>query len=515
MQNKGEKLMKSAVFMVIATVMSKALGLLRDMLIAASYGTTVDAIAYDAASRLPILLFDLVIGGVVTAAFIPIFNELLVKESKDKAFEFADHYITLILIICLVIALIGVALASPLVEFLIPDASAEAKELSVTLTRIMFPMIIFTGLAFAFVGVLLSLGEFKIPAIISLVSNGVMVIYLFTLDTRFGIIGLSLSMLIGWVLQAFVQLPRLNSLGYRYRMRLNLRSPYIKQAAGGALPILLGTWTGPVCSLINTRFASGIDAGRAVTALGYANRFYTILIGVFSYVATNLLFPYISKASASGESKEANRLMLSSIRILALIILPMSLGLIVLAEPLVSIIYERGEFNAYDVSMTSTALRAYTVGMIFAAANEVLTKSFFARKDFKLPMYASFIAMAVNFILVFPLSKAFWLGGIALASGLALIAGCIFNYAALSKKEGVLFTLSDMRELAKMIIASLVMAVAVYFSAAVFENALLKLIVGVAVGVIVYFALCLVLRLEEVTGFLALARGKLSQKNGD
>ena len=507
--------MKSAVFMVIATVMAKALGLLRDMLVAASYGTTVEAIAYDAASRLPILLFDLVIGGVVTAAFIPIFNELLVKESREKAFEFADHYITLILVICLVIALVGVALAAPLVEFLIPEADAQAKSLAVTLTRIMFPMIIFTGLAFAYVGVLLSLGEFRIPAIISLVSNGVMVIYLFALDARFGIIGLSLSMLIGWMLQAFVQLPKLGSLGYRYRMRLSLRSPYIKQAAGGALPILLGTWTAPVCSLINTRFASGIEAGRAVTALGYANRFYTILIGVFSYVATNLLFPYISKASAAGESKEANRLMLSSVRILSLIILPMSAGLIVLAEPLVSIIYERGEFNSHDVIMTATALRAYTVGMIFAAANEVLTKAFFARKDFKKPMYASFIAMAVNFILVFPLAKALGLGGIALASGLALIAGCAFNYIALLKKEGALFTLSDVRELAKMILSALIMAVAVYFAASAFDNMLLKLTVGVAVGVCVYFTLCFVLRLEELTSLVEILKSKRSLQNGE
>ncbi len=509
---KSTGLMKSAVFMVIATVMAKALGLLRDMLIAASYGTTVEAVAYDAASRLPVLLFDFVIGGVVTAAFIPIFNELLVKKGKEEAFKFADSYVTLILVITLVIAIIGVAFASFLVDFLIPDAPDTAKTMAVDLTRLMFPMIIFTGLAFAFVGILLSLGEFRIPAIISLVSNGVMVLYLFSVNRVFGIVGLSLSMVIGWILQAFVQIPRLNSLGYKYRFRFDFGSSYIKQAAKGALPILLGTWTGPVCSLINTRFASAIEEGRAVTALGYANRFYTIIIGVFSYVATNLLFPYISKASASGEKKEANKLMLSSIRILILIIMPISVGLIVLARPLVSLIYERGEFNASDVLMTAEALGFYTVGMVFAAANEVLTKAFFARKEYKVPMYSSICAMAVNFILVFPLAKYMGVGGIALSSGIAVLVGCVFNYFVLLGKDKVLFTGKDAYDIVKMAVASVIMGVSVYFTATFFDSSVLKLLLGTAVGIVVYFVLCLVLRVHEVRFLADKAKGFVSHK---
>ncbi len=513
MHSSTQKLMKSAVFMVIATVMAKALGLLRDIMIAASYGTTVEAIAYDAASRLPILLFDFVIGGVVTAAFIPIFNELLVKKGRDKAFEFADHYITLILLITVIISIIGLLFAEALVSFLIPDAGVEAKELATNLCRIMFPMIIFTGLAFAFVGVLLSLGEFRIPAIISLVSNGVMVIYLFSLDRIFGIIGLCISMLIGWVLQAFVQIPRMNSLGYRYRMRLNLRSEYIKQAAKGALPILLGTWTGPVCALINTRFASGIEAGRAVTALGYANRFYTILIGVFSYVATNLLFPYISKATAGGNKNEANKLMLSSIRILMLVIMPITAGIVILARPLVTVVYMRGEFNLHDVALTSEALSFYAVGMVFTAANEVLTKALFARKEFKTPMYSSIIGMLVNFALVIPLSTSLGIGGIALSSGIAVIASCVFNYLAIKKQDRVLFVGADAKEIFKMAVASVAMALCVYLVSSAAGSDISSLLLGILCGVVTYFIACVLLRVDEIKSLLMLLRKRAT--NGD
>lgn len=513
MENKGGKLMKSAVFMVIATVMAKALGLVRDMLVAASYGTTVEAVAYDAASRLPILLFDFVIGGVVTSAFIPIFNELLVKEGREKAERFADRYITLVLIVTTVIAAIGVIFAPTLVNLLIPDADAAAKTMAVDLTRIMFPMIIFTGLAFAFVGVLLSLGEFRIPAIISLVSNGVIVIYLFTLDKTFGVIGLSLSMVLGWVVQAAVQIPRLNSLGYRYRPRFDLGSPYIKEALVGAVPILLGTWTGPVCSLINTSFASGIEGGRAVTALGYANRFYTIVIGVFSYVATNLLFPYISKASAEGEQKEANKLMLSSVRILMLVIIPITAGLIVLARPLVSVLYGRGAFTESDVDMTALALGFYTVGMVFAAANEVFTKAFFARKRFFVPMFASLTAIGVNFALVFPLKSTLGVGGIALASGVAVAAGCIFNYLALLKSDRKLFGAKDFLNILKMLVSAGVMAIAVHYVSAYFDSDIMKLLLGVGAGVLVYALVCLVLRVEEVMYVIKKLKGVADVEN--
>ncbi len=497
MESKASGLMKNAFFMVFATLFSKALGLVRDMLIASAYGTSADAIAYEAASRLPILLFDFVIGGVVTAAFIPIFNELLVKKGEKKAFDFANSYVTLVVLVTLVIAVLGVLLAGPLVSFFIPDVSPEIQVLAVKLTRIMFPMIIFTGLAFAFVGVLLSLGEFRIPAIISLVSNGVIVAYLLSVNKFFGVLGLSVSLLFGWMLQAFVQLPSLNSRGYKYRPSFKFNTPYIKAAAKGALPILLGTWTAPVCSLINTRFASAIEGGRAVTALGYANRFYIIIVGVFSYVATNLLFPYISKASAGGEKEEANKLMLSSIRILTLVIMPITAGIIVLAEPLVSLLYERGEFGAGDVLMTATALRFYTVGMVFTAANEVLTKAFFARKSFRIPMYVSVCSMATNFIILFAVRSSLSIGLVALASGIASAVGCVISYLAMLKTDKVLFTISDGFAIFKMLISAAAMGVCVYFVSGLVQGTLIKLLVGVGTGAVVYFALCALTRLDE------------------
>ena len=208
-QPKNRSFAGTAVLMGIIILAAKILGLVRDMMVAAHYGTdTAEAIAYETASRLPVTLFDLVIGGVVTSAFIPVYNSLLVKKGKTEALDFARSYVNLILVITLIIAVFGIAFASPLTEFMAPELDAATHILAVKLTRILFPMIVFTGLAFSFVGYLQSMGEYNIPAVISLVSNGIMVGYLLTLNPVFGITGLAVAMLLGWAAQAFGTHPR-------------------------------------------------------------------------------------------------------------------------------------------------------------------------------------------------------------------------------------------------------------------------------------------------------------------
>ena len=236
----------TAAMMAVIVICSKALGLLRDILVANAYGMQSAAQAYEISSRLPIMIFDFVIGGVVTAAFVPVFSEVLVKRGKDEAMKIANSYVNLIVIITSVIAVFGVVFSGKLVYLLAPDASQEVLSLASGLTKIMFPMIIFTGLAFSFVGILQSLGEFRIPALISLVSNSIMVIYLFSLNRIFGVVGLAVAMLLGWASQAFVQIPKLNSMGYRWSPKTSLRSPEIGRALKNAVPILIGTWTQPI-----------------------------------------------------------------------------------------------------------------------------------------------------------------------------------------------------------------------------------------------------------------------------
>ncbi len=501
MEKKKNSLLGTAAVMAVIILLSKIFGLLRDILVADAYGTTAPAVAYETASRLPVLLFDLVLGGVVSAAFIPVFSELLVKEGKPAAMRYAASYVNLIFTLSSILTLLGVIFASPLVTVLAPDLPAETHVLAVSLTRILFPMVICTGLAYSFVGILQSMGEFNIPALISLVSNSIMVAYLVFFGDRFSVTGLAIAMLCGWAAQMIVQIPKLRSFGFRVSLSAGIFSPHIRRSLLLALPILIGTWTQPVCSLINTRFASALADGRAITALGYANRLYTIIVGVFSFVATNLLFPYFSRAAASGDVRESRRLMMTSVKTLSFIIAPIAAGVAVLAEPMIALLYERGSFTPSDTALTAAAMRMFAVGMLFMAANEVLTKAFFAENQPKIPMITALAAMAANIVLVTVLSP-FGIGGIALASGLAAGIQCLGNAIFMKRRSGGKLPLGDLADIGKSVLAAVVMGgVLLLLLPYLPAGALLRCVIAVPVGAVLYALVSVLLRSEEA-GFI-------------
>lgn len=509
---KTVSLAQSAVLMGVIILLSKALGLARDILVASAYGTTMEAVAYGTASKLPTTVFDFILGGVVTSAFIPVYNRIAVQRGKDEAVGFAQSYVNLILLITTTLSVLGVVFAPSLVRLIAPELAPETAALAASLTRIMFPMVIFVGLAFSFVGFLQSEGEYNIPALISLVSNLLMVGYLLLLNDRFGVRGLSAAMLAGWAAQALVQLPAVLKRGFRPRLCAPLGTPEIARAAKNTLPILVATWTTPVCNLINTRFASGIEGGRAITALDYANRLYIILVGLFSFVATNLLFPYFARAAASGDTEESDRLTRTSLKTLCFIIAPIAAGVTVLAGPFIALVYENGVFTSSDTALTAEALRMYAIGMVFAACGEVLVKAFFAAEKMRLPMIASLISMTVNVAAVFAgsalLGERFGVGAIALLSASAAGVNMGVNLVFAYRRGLIRPVLSDWADIAKSVLAAALMGAAVWFAASRFAG--MGKIAAVAlptlIGAAVYALLAIVLRSEEMKLILSRIR---------
>jgi len=506
----GKALARSAVLMGVIILASKFLGLLRDILVASAYGTTDAAIAYATASKLPVTIFDFILGGVVTSAFIPVYNSIAVKSGKKEALSFSQSYLNLILTITIALTVIGVLFAPWLVGVIAPELSDSTATLAVELTRIMFPMVIFVGMAFSFVGFLQSEGEYNIPALISLVSNLIMVGYLFTLNGRFGVKGLAVAMLVGWIAQAAVQIPALIKRGYRYKLTAPLATPEIGRAAKNTLPILIATWTTPLCNLINTNLASGIEGGRAISALDYANRLYIIIVGLFSFVATNLLFPHFARAAASGNTDESDRLTRTSIRTLIFIIAPISVGVAVLSGEFVSLIYENGVFNSADTAITAEALRCYSVGMIFAAVCEVLTKAFFAVEKTALPMISSIISMTFNVAAVLLFGDKLGIGGIALVSVAATAVNMAINLTFAAHKKLITPSGRDILSIVKSLASALLMGTAVWYVSTLCGNLskLLSLIIPVFAGVLVYALASLILRSEEMKSVLTIFKKK-------
>ena len=498
------KMLKTAGFMTVATLLAKALGMVRDMLIAAYFSTSYIGDAYMTATKLPTMLFDLVIGGVITASFIPVFNGILTKENKKEAMAFSNKFIGMVMAVTVLISLIGCIFSGNLIGLLAPEFDARTHNLASELSAIMFPMIIFTGLAFSFVGILQSFGEFTIPSIMSLVSNLAVIIYFPLFGKKFGVHGLAVTMLIAWSLQVIIQIPSLKKTGYKFKPSLKLKDKNIKATILLAGPLLISTWVQPLYSIINTRIASGISGG--VTMLEYANRLYMVMVGVFSFVVTNLIFPKLSKSNASDDTKEADKLLSTSLKAIAIIILPLMAGFVILGKPIISIIYEHGNFTTNDAIKTGLALSCYSVGMIGFSVNEILTKSFFSKKNSKTPMYNAIISMIVNIIAAYTLSEILGIYGLALATAIGSTVNALLNYICTRIKYGKIFEKSDIISVIKTIVSSIIMAVAVLVLYNILKDVVPYSLMGnliicgvcAVLGIIVYAIFCVVTGVDEI-----------------
>ena len=488
---------KTVSFMMIATLFSKIAGLLRDIFIAARYGTeSMEAIAYSYASSLPVQLFDFTLGAAVLATFIPIFNGYMEQGDRKRAVEFSNNFINITVLVAATISVLGMVFSKHIGLFIAPDLDGATQQLLQQLIIIVLPTTVFTTLAYAFVGILQSLGEFNIPAIISMVSNFVIILYLLFFDN---IYGLCIAMLVGWAMQFIIQIPSLVKKKYKYRLSFNFKDSGIKEAMILAIPILISSWVQPISLFVNKRYASAISGGGP--ALDYANRFYIIVVGVFVLAITNYIFPALSKKAGGDDDGGFKEILINSIRVMLIIITPIMVGMALLSEDIIMLVYGRGQFNEYSIKLTASALQFYSFGMIAYGINEILNKCFYSMKNAKMPMLASLCGIVVSVVLSSLSVKVWNLGvsGLALSTASSTFVVAIILTAFIEKKIKFLnFTL--LIHILKIAVASVVMAVFVVFAKNITDdlNLLIRLIITVVGGAIVYAVGLIVLRVKEV-----------------
>lgn len=506
-KSTGKRMLLTAGIMVAATLLSKVLGLARDSMLTAFFGAGIESDAFFTASTIPTTLFDVVVGGVISATFIPVFNNIMAEKGKDEAMSFVNKFVTMIICITVLISIIGILLRTPLVHFMASGYEPEKQALAANLTAIMFPMIIFTGLAFSFVGLLQSFGEYNIPSIISLVSNAAIIVYYITLGKKFGVYGLAVTMIIAWSLQFFIEVPWIKKFGVKYRPDFRFKDKYIVQAIKLAGPMLIATWVQPLYTLVNSKLASNIDS--AVTYIQQSSRLYLVVTGVVSFVVTNLIFPKLAQAIADKRDEDAKKLFSISIRAMFLVVMPLMAGFMVLSGPVSGMIYGLGKMTETGVISISVLLKYYSIGMIGLAVNEVLSKTFFSMQDSKIPMRNSILSMIVNVVLaylLFPFLKA---NGLALATACGSIYNAVLNAVSMGRKHPGMLRKQDCITVLKVLLATAVMAAAVYMVYGLISpifgglignligNAIICVICG-AVGVIVYGIMALALRIDII-----------------
>src|SRR5579871_840438 len=389
----------------LAVLCSRVLGLAREQIFAALFGGGRVMDAFTIAFRIPNLLRDLFAEGALSTAFVTVFSKTAALDDEASAWRLANKIATLTAVVLSLLTVIGILSAHWLVAALAPGFDPAKAALTVTLTRVMYPFILLVSLAALVMGMLNARNVFGIPAMASSFFNlgsivaGVLIGY--WIDPHFGaraILGLAVGTLVGGALQLGVQLPALAGQGYRFRADFAWKDPGVRAMLGLMGPSVIAASTTQVNVLINSVFASELGDGPTFW-LTVAFRLMQLPLGVFGVALGTVALPLLARMAATNNMVAFRSELARGMRLAFLMTIPASIGLMVLAEPIISVLYQHGRFGAYETAESAGALRFYAIGLCGYAALKVLVSAFYAIERRKTPMVVSCIAVLINLLL--------------------------------------------------------------------------------------------------------------------
>ncbi|MDR1889499.1 MAG: murein biosynthesis integral membrane protein MurJ [Zoogloeaceae bacterium] len=426
------------------TLLSRILGFVRDFVIARSFGAGALTDAFFVAFKLPNLLRRLFAEGAFSQAFVPILGEYKNQQGEERTRILLDNIATLLCFILFCVTLLGVLAAPALVWISAPGFAADADQfaLTVTLTRITFPYILFMSLTAMAAGILNTWSRFALPAFTPVLLNVSFILMALFAAPYFDppVLALGVAVFIGGFLQLALQLPALVNIGMLPRPSFNLsrawRDEGVRRILKLMAPATLGVSVSQISLLINTIFASLLVSG-SVSWLYYADRLMEFPAGMLGVALGTILLPSLSKSHANANTLEYSALLDWGLRLTLLLALPASVGLALLAVPLIATLFFHGAFGAGDVLATRQALVAYSLGLTGMILVKVLAPGFYARQNIRTPVKIALVSLAatqlMNLLFVFALGFAH--AGLALSIGLAACLNAFLLYRGLRRHQ--------------------------------------------------------------------------------
>ncbi|MHB8625324.1 MAG: murein biosynthesis integral membrane protein MurJ [Aggregatilineales bacterium] len=501
---------RAAGVVMISFVLTGVLGIVRQAVVGARFGLSPDMDAYNAANRVSETLFTLVSGGALGSAFIPVFSRFLRRDDAPGAWRLASVTATVIGLAGTALAIIVVLLAVPIVaNFLVPEATLAQQALTVHLLRPMLVTVVIFGLSGLSMAILNAHQRFLAAALAPSLYNVGLIIGAAFLAPLFGIDGLAYGTVLGAALHLVVQLPTLLRLpGARQRLR-----PQVAVQAEGVgevfrlmAPRVFGLGMVQVNFWVNTALVSGMVAG-SLTALTNAFALLFTVLGVLGQSVGTAVFPTLAALNAGADVENFRRVLASALRSVLFMSLPATVGLIVLAEPLIAAIYGRGAWTPTATEATAWALRFYAIGLVGFALQEVLARAFYALHDTQTPVLIAVIGVILNVGLSLALIRVVQggdaaqgpFGGLALANALATIAESVALWLLIRRTIGGIEDRAVLNTAARTAIAALAMGAVVYGLARVLatQSPFVILGVGALIGVIAFELLALALGIAE------------------
>jgi putative peptidoglycan lipid II flippase len=433
---------KAAGIIGVAVMCSRVLGLAREQIFAALFGGGAAMDAFTAAFRIPNLLRDLFAEGALSTAFVTTFSKTIARGGDDAAWRLANKVATLTALVLGALCIAGMVFSNQLVATLAPGFDAEKAALTAQLTRIMFPFILLVSLAALVMGMLNSKSVFGMPAMASSFFNLGSIVGGVTLgfwiDPHFGphaLVGLAVATVFGGALQLAVQLPSLTRLGYRFHPDFRWRDAGVKAILLLMGPSVIAASTTQFNVLINSMFASTLGDG-PIFWLSIAFRLMQLPLGLFGVALGTVTLPLLSRLVVAGQMTAFRTELARAMRLALLLTLPSMVGLIMLAEPIISVLYQHGKFTAYQATQAAGALRFYAIGLAGYAALKVLVNAFYALDRRKTPMLVSFLAVALNLLFnwVFTFRLGWGHRGLAFSTGCIATVNFLLLYWLMSRQ---------------------------------------------------------------------------------
>ncbi len=527
--SSAEGVAKAAGILSLGNVASRVLGLVRETVKADLFGASPYVSAFEVAAIVPTIIYDLLIGGLLSSALVPVFSDYVAPEKRQELWRIFSLVLSLA-VVTLATIVIFLEIFAPQVAWLLGGGfEPQVQAVTTKMIRIILPAVLFFGLSGIVTGLLYTLKRFTYPAFGAAIYNAGIITAALLLADRINIYSLGLGILLGAILQLAIQLPDLRDV--RFSFSLDLSHPALRRIVGLYLPVVLGLVISNIGIAIDRNLASR-TGGESIAWMQFATRLIQLPIGLISAAVSLAILPTLSQYGSEAasdqcqisniqcptsnvkrqtsnvkyETSEFQRTLALGLKMVLVAIIPATVGLFVLATPIVSLLYQHGNFDARDTVQTAMALRYYLLGLTFAAIDLPLVFAFYARKDTLTPALVGMLGVVVYLVVALSLIRPLGMIGLILANSTQLTVHALTMLVLIQRRLGGLGGHGIMALAFKALFASLAMGGATYLTLSGLQTALdantlvgKLVIVGGAggVGVIIYLGMIVVLRVEE------------------
>ncbi|NOZ00694.1 MAG: murein biosynthesis integral membrane protein MurJ, partial [Deltaproteobacteria bacterium] len=452
-------ILRSTLVMSILTILSRILGLVREQVRGYYIGTGMESDAFGIASTIPNMLRRLFAEGAMTAAFVPVFTGLKTDADRERLSRFYSGFMTLFLILMAFVTLMGVLAAAPLVTHVFAGRFEDVPgkvDLTISLTQVMFPYLFFVAIAAIVQATLNSFGVFGPSAFAPVLLNGANIAVVVLFSDRFpnAAWALAAGFLLGGFLQLGFQIPFLRGKGIRFRPTMaGLKDPAVWQVAVIFLPGIFSAGIYQINVTISQVIATSLAPG-SVASLQYSVRLQELVLGVFAVSVATVILPTMSEQAHRGDIFALKKTLNYSIGLLGFVTIPASVGLVILGEPIVRMLFQYGRFDAHSTAMTSWALYFHGSGIFFIALYRTVVQVFYAQKDLKTPTILAAFVMVLHIGLCYWLAVPLENGGVAAAGSLAAAVNSGLLLWVLRQRIGKLAGRDAMKSLGKTCVAT-------------------------------------------------------------